>query len=177
MTRVGVLIAGAIGAMGAMVATGTAEAKGARTRARLEPAEVASAGDGLGASEPAVTSPAASEMDDAMLRGAPSAAHVVADLKQALALVRAHSESLHAARADVQAAEGRAGVVLAAALPTLLADAGLLHQVLRGDGFRFDAASNMLIPSRIPNPATDWNASITARVPVLAPQAWFDRGT
>src|SRR5260221_260107 len=119
MTRVGVLIAGAIGAMGAMVATGTAEAKGARTRARLEPAEVASAGDGLGASEPAVTAPAAPAVREAVLQRVAAAADGIVSVATAERLAEVSRVALRSALSTLALSRRRAELGVATRLDLL----------------------------------------------------------
>jgi outer membrane protein TolC len=70
------------------------------------------------------------------------------------------------------AARGNARQVLSRSLPTLTANAGITHHLIQGD--EFDASTGLLRNFADP---TTWNAALTLRVPVFAPEAWYDHGT
>jgi outer membrane protein TolC len=56
------------------------------------------------------------------------------------------------------------------------------HEFIRGNvpvlaGVDFDNERVIQGTKRMPDPATNWGAGLTLRVPVFVPQAWYDKGT
>jgi outer membrane protein TolC len=115
------------------------------------------------------------EVSDAMLAPVPPPAHVLQSWQQALKLVRAQASTLNISRAQVEQAQGQARQALGRALPTLTANASVTHHLLTGKGFYFGTSGP--VQGDIPNPSTRWGAGLELRVPVLAPQSWYDTGT
>jgi outer membrane protein TolC len=65
-------------------------------------------------------------------------------------------------------------VTLAESLPSLVGTGTVQHHLLRGE------RANLLPPPAtvtVPDPATRWLAALDLRVPVFAPQSWYDYGT
>ena len=102
----------------------------------------------------------------------PPATHVLKTWQQALKMVRAQASTLNISRAQIEQAEGQSRQALGRALPTLTANASLTHHLLTGQGFYFGTGG--LVRGSIPNPTTRWNAGLELRVPVIAPQSWYD---
>lgn len=101
--------------------------------------------------------------------------NVLTSWQQALALVRQNSTTLRNAAARVQQAEALARQQLSASLPTLTGNASVNYHILKGE--RAVATPNGLETATIPDPALTWQAGLNLRVPVFAPQAWYDHGT
>ncbi len=114
-------------------------------------------------------------VQDPMLQPVPAPAHVLQSWQQALKMVRAQASTLQISRAEVDQAEGQARQALGRALPTLTANANITHHMLTGHGFIFGAGG--LTQGTIPDPTTRWGAGLELRVPVIAPQSWYDTGT
>ena len=117
---------------------------------------------------PASPEPKLPEIDDPMLASPPAPTHMLGSWQATLQQLRTNSTNLRETRARIQQAEARARVALAPALPELNADAGINHHLLMGERAGFGT---------VPDPRTTWNASLNLRVPVLAPSAWYERGT
>lgn len=115
------------------------------------------------------------EVKDPMLQPVPPPAHVLQSWQQALRMVRAQASTLQISRAQVEEAEGQARQALGRALPTLTANANVTHHLLTGQGYTF--GNNGLTKGTIPNPTTRWGAGLELRVPLLAPQTWYDTAT
>jgi outer membrane protein TolC len=134
----------------------------------------------------APTEPVLPQVTDDMLAPVPPAANVLQDWRDAVRLLRENSTQLKSLRAqeDVQRAVARQA--LAPALPSLVAQGGVTRQLLRGErdywavtppavaggipGVQFGTAT-------VPDPATTWQAGLNLRIPLLAPAAWYNRGT
>lgn len=115
------------------------------------------------------------EVSDAMLQPVPPPTRVLSSWQQALKMVRAQASTLNISRAQVEEAQGRARQALGRALPTLTANANVTHHLLTGKGYYF--GTNGPVQGDIPNPRTRWGAGLELRVPVIAPQSWYDTGT
>jgi outer membrane protein TolC len=133
---------------------------------------------------PAVPAPANPEVElrlpevsDPMLTPPPPPPRVLNSWQQALTLVRARSSDLRLAAAQVDQTEGLRRQSLSRALPTLTGVGVLTHHLLRGQGFIRDDDTGAFVPGEIPDPATTWQAGLELRVPVFAPQAWYDAAT
>lgn len=83
---------------------------------------------------------------------------------------------MRSARARAAEAEGQSRQVLAGTLPRLSGAANLTRHLLLGTGTRL-TPGGALQSGSIPNPATTWQAALGLRVPLLAPQVWYDYGT
>jgi outer membrane protein TolC len=113
-------------------------------------------------------------VNDPMLTPVPAPKNVLASWQQALQLARSKNSSLSIANAQADLARAQARVTLAESLPSLVGTAGITHHLLRGE------RTNFLPPPptvTVPDPATFWQAGVRLRVPVFAPQSWYDYGT
>ena len=118
------------------------------------------------------------EVSDPMLRELPPAPNILRSWQQALLLVRNQSTSLRIAAAQAEQARAQARQALSGSLPTLTGTGNVNHHLLRGE--RTTPALPPLIPASsvtVPDPATTWQAGLGLRVPVFAPQSWYDYGT
>ncbi|GMV17602.1 MAG: TolC family protein [Sorangiineae bacterium PRO1] len=115
------------------------------------------------------------EIDDPMLKPVPSAKNVLRSWQEALRLARSQSSELALSAAQMDLADGQERQALSRALPTLTGTGSVTRHLLMGDGFSFGSAG--LTRGTIPDPNTTWNAGLALRVPVFAPQAWYDHGT
>jgi outer membrane protein TolC len=109
-----------------------------------------------------------------MLVPVPPPRNVLSSWQQALQLARSKNSSLSIANAQADLARAQARVTLAESLPSLVGTAGITHHLLRGE------RANLLPPPptvTVPDPATFWQAGVRLRVPVFAPQSWYDYGT
>lgn len=116
------------------------------------------------------------EVNDPMLEDPPAAPHQLSDWREALKMIRSNSSLLRTARSQVDIARGQARQALAPALPSLTGNGQINHHLLSGEGPNFNATPPGSITD-LPDPATTWNAGLNLRVPLLASQAWYDRGT
>ena len=121
--------------------------------------------------------PVLPEVDDPMLKRLPPPKNVLTTWKQALALLRTQSVELRTQLARVDEARARSRQALSAALPTLTGTAGVTRHLLLGEGVVFEGTNPTPDIRSIPDPATSWNANLGLRIPLFAPQAWYDRGT
>lgn len=132
------------------------------------------AADGVSTS----TTPAAPEfnLSDPLLQAQLPAAKVLSNWQQAITLVRSNSTNLKSALLQIQQAEAQARQALAQSYPSLSANGNISRHLLLGE-----AAPNPLNPASnggsIPDPATTWQAGLNLRIPVIAPQAWYDGAT
>jgi len=116
------------------------------------------------------------EVTDPMLEDPPAAPNQLSDWREALKMIRSNSSLLRTARSQVDVARGQARQALAPALPSLTGNGQINHHLLRGEGVNFYSTPPGATTS-LPDPATTWNAGLNLRVPLLASQAWYDRGT
>lgn len=110
---------------------------------------------------------------DPMLEPLPRSERELLRWQDALAMTRRRSTDLRTAHAQIEVAQGQARQALAAALPTMTANSGINHHLLRGDGLDIGTFTFR----RIPDPPTTWNSSVEARLPLFAPRVWWDRQT
>jgi outer membrane protein TolC len=129
--------------------------------------------------------PTLPNIEDPMLVPPPNAAHVLESWQQALAQLRSKSTPLRTSLAQVEIARARARQAMAAYLPTFgvsAANTFIRHEFITGNvpvpvGVDFDTGLIIQRPRTMPDPATNWGAGVNLRVPVFAPQAWYDKGT
>lgn len=116
------------------------------------------------------------QVDDPMLDVPPPPPRVLRSWQEGLALVRRNSTALRSNRALIRQAEAESRLALSPSLPSLTAGAGVTHHLLKGEvAVANDDGSTRR--ATIPDPATIFNAGASLRVPILAPRAWYDRGT
>lgn len=113
---------------------------------------------------------------DPMLARPPPAPRVLRSWQQALQALRSRSTLIRSAEARIAEAEGQRRQTLAAALPRLAGTGNLTRHLLLGEGTRL-TPGGALQSGSIPNPATTWQATLGLRVPLFAPQAWYDHDT
>lgn len=116
------------------------------------------------------------EVDDPMLKPVPPAKNVLGSWQEALRLARTQSSELAISGAQIELAEGQERLALARMLPTLTGTAGVTKHLLHGEGIILGGPTGFT-RGTIPDPDTTWNAALALRVPVFAPQAWYDHGT
>ncbi len=116
-------------------------------------------------------------VSDPLLTQQLPAEQVLSNWQQAITLVRTNSTNLKSALLQIQQAQAQSRQALAQSLPSLSANAILSRHLLLGDGTQNPFAPPGASVGKLPDPATTWQASATLRVPVLAAQAWYDRGT
>lgn len=115
--------------------------------------------------------PALPEVSDPLLALPPPPAHLLTSWQQALAQVRDQSITTRVARANVLQAEAAVRQALSPALPQLTGQGVVTHHLIKGDAFAGTGGGT------IPDPATFWQASLTLRVPIFYPKAWYDYGS
>ena len=144
------------------------------------PSPPASAPSAAAPANPAPTEPALPNIEDAMLGPIPPAAHILQSWREAIGILRSKSFSLRTQLAQVDVARARAREAMAASLPnfsTALGSTFLRTELLRNDVLGRDAVTGAPVTRSLPDPATNWGAGLSLRVPVLAPKAWYDKGT
>jgi outer membrane protein TolC len=125
-----------------------------------------------------------------MLAPPPPPARVLQSWREAIELARRQSPSLRTSLARVDEANGRARQVFSAALPQLIAGAGVSRELLRGETtvaalpYVVTGMPGERVPVQaesrtlgLPDPATSLGANLDLRIPVFAPAAWYDHGT
>lgn len=113
------------------------------------------------------------QVADPMLAPVPDAERVLTSWQKALEMVRARSTALVSSRAQIMSAQGAVRQALARALPTLTGTGNITHHLIKGEGFNLNQGTF----TSIPDPATTWNAGLSARVPLFAPVAWYEHKT
>ncbi|MFO0569815.1 MAG: TolC family protein [Polyangiaceae bacterium] len=147
--------------------------------AQAQPAEPASPA----AADPAPSTPVEPKLpdvDDPMLRPLPPARARLHSWQEALRLAKTQASPLAQTRAQIDLAESQERVTLSRSLPTLTGTGSVTRHLLFGEGTTgvgLGAAGVTVQTGKIPDPATTWNAGLSLRVPVFAPQAWYDHGT
>jgi outer membrane protein TolC len=147
---------------------------------------------------PSTTPPAEPELPqvaDDMLAPVPPATNVLQNWRDALRLLRQNSSTLRTLEAEQDVARAQARQALAPALPTLTGNGSVTRQLLKGDAQVLDlpgtlnatiagATPGMPITVNpvydtvtLPQNATTWQAGLNLRIPVLALNAWHNRGT
>lgn len=122
------------------------------------------------------SAPPLPSVDDPLLAPAPPAARLVRTWGEALRAVRERAPEIALARAEIARAEGVTRTTQARMLPSLTSTTTLSHHLLTGEGTRLGAGLT-LERTTIPDPRTTWNSALQLRVPVFAPQAWYDTST
>lgn len=122
----------------------------------------------------AVPIPPPPEVNDPMLEPPPQAAKVVTSWREALAMVKARSVELRIALADIQRAEIQGQQALASLLPTLTGSASANKQLVRTVTNSFTGTPDTQV---LPERANSYSAGLSLNVPLLAPRAWYARGT
>ncbi len=117
------------------------------------------------------------DVSDPLLTQQLPAEQVLSNWQQAITLVRTNSTNLKNALLQIQQAQAQSRQALAQSLPSLTANAVLSRHLLLGEGTQNAFAPPGASVGKLPDPATTWQAGATLRVPVLAAQAWYDRGT
>jgi outer membrane protein TolC len=133
---------------------------------------------------PAPPEPKLPEVDDPMLAPPPAPTHQLSSWKQGVSLIRQRNNSLKQSLATVEVANARARQALSASLPILSARAGIQREMLRGEGtgteIGYDGAGVLqqrTYPRDLPSHSLSGAASLSLRVPVFAPRAWYDHDT
>jgi multidrug efflux system outer membrane protein len=108
-------------------------------------------------------------VDDPMLAPVPRAKTELGSWEEALRNLKARSADLRVAEADVHRAEAQARTALAGALTQINGQAGYSYALIN--------PGTNVGSFKVSNPATNWNASISASQPVFAPRAWYAIGT
>ncbi len=118
-------------------------------------------------------------VDDPMLEPVPPPNNVLHHWQNALARVRNRDPQLKRARAQIQAARGRARQALARALPKLTGNSNFNYHILRGQSTFNPNADNPIAmdPVPIPDPRWSLSGSLSLRVPLIDARSWYDHGT
>jgi multidrug efflux system outer membrane protein len=168
-----------------LVATQTAVAQPAPAAKRAAPpaaqpppagTRAAAVPDGATAdTSPVVVEPTLPTVVDDMLAPVPPATNVLQNWRDALRLLRTNSTTLRTLEARTDVARAQSRQVLSGALPSLTGDAAITRHLLLGHAT--GVATLLYGTGSIPDPATAWNAGLNLSVPVIALEAWHDRGT
>ncbi len=147
--------------------------KPARPGAAAAPTPVAAA-----APEAAVPAePTLPQVADDMLAPVPPATNVLQNWRDALRLLRQNSSTLRTLQAQQDVSRAQARQAMAPSLPTLTGNGSVTQQLLKGTADRPNYQTLMLDQVTVPDPATTWQAGLNLRIPVLALNAWHNRGT
>jgi outer membrane protein TolC len=129
--------------------------------------------------------PTLPDIADPMLEPPPAPAHVLTSWRDALSRVKSSSTSLRSALARIDQARARERQAGAAWKPTLDLGARAQFEILTGRR-RFNVVdfTDTMLPlnqfeasERAPDPRYGAGATLTARMPLLAPRAWYDVST
>jgi outer membrane protein TolC len=132
-----------------------------------------------------------------MLAPVPPATNVLQSWRDALRLLRQNSSTLRTLQAQQDVARAQARQALAPALPTLTANAGVTHQLLKGEGQFLNVPATLdatiaqvqampgqpatVVPvygrATLPTNPTTWQAGLNLSVPILDLATWHNRGT
>ncbi len=133
-----------------------------------------------------VAEPTLPQITDDMLAPVPPATNVLSTWREAIKLLRDNSSTLRSLRAQQDIASAQSRQALAGVLPTLSADAGITHHLLKGERDYYAVTPPAMaggIPgvafgtATAPDPATSWQAGLNLRVPLLNLDSWHRRGT
>lgn len=129
---------------------------------------------GAGVSQPSAPPPAGARIDDPALVSPPRPPRQIGGWREAMETIRTRSTDLAISLADVTRAEAQTRVALAAALPTLGAQASASDVVMRTvtQPLSGDAKTTFL-----PENSLTYGGSLNLSVPIFAPRAWYAMGT
>jgi outer membrane protein TolC len=129
----------------------------------------------------AAPEPQLPQVTDDMLAPVPPASNVLQDWRDALRVLRENSTTIRTLRAQEDVSRAQARQALSPALPSLTGNASVTRHLLRGDRQTTVITlnpPNVTTPTtRVPDPATFWQAGLNLRIPLLALSAWHDRAT
>jgi len=118
------------------------------------------------------------EVTDPMLAPAAPAKKILSSWQDAVRLAKTRSSQLAISGAQIDVAEAQARQALSRALPTLTGTGSISRHLLLGERAATTIGGVTVLPAgTVPDPATTWGAGLSLRVPVFAPQAWYDHGT
>jgi len=123
-----------------------------------------------------VAEPSLPQITDDMLAPPPPATNVLQSWRDAVRLLRQRSSTLRSLQAQQDIARAQARQALSPALPTLTADAGVQHHLLKGERLQANLNTLNLETVTVPDPATTWQAGLNLRVPVFDLNAWNNHG-
>src|SRR4051812_8930465 len=164
--------------------------KPARPAAAVPPAAPVAAPPSAAPVEPELP-----QVADDMLAPVPPATNVLQNWRDALRLLRQNSSTLRTLEAEQEVARAQARQALAPALPTLTGNGAVTRQLIKGDAQVLDVPGTLnatiagAMPGApvtavpvydtvtLPQNATTWQAGLNLRIPVLALNAWHNRGT
>lgn len=113
-------------------------------------------------------------VNDPMLEPPPQATKVVPSWREALSMVKARSVDLQIAMADIERAEAQIRQAFAGVLPTLNGTANVTDQTVRTITNSFTGQPQVQF---FPPRAVTYGAGLGLNVPIIAPRAWYARGT
>jgi outer membrane protein, multidrug efflux system len=116
------------------------------------------------------------DVNDSMLDAVEAPRHVLENWRQALALVRSQSTTVATARARIIEANARSRQALSLGLPEIGATGSVRRNLLFGTGVTINDEGQPT-NTRLPYPATVWNAGLSLRAPVFDLRTWHDVST
>lgn len=166
--------------------TASAQRKPATPAPRPVPPAAAPAPGAAAPGTPAAPAPATvpeptlPDVVDPMLEPPPAPAHVLSSWRDALSMVKSSSTSLRSALARIEQARARARQASAGSRPTLDLGARAQFEILTGrrrSVVELPDESEVIVSNRTPDPRYGAGATLTARMPLFAPRAWYDSAT
>lgn len=139
---------------------------GAPAASAAPAASVPAAGSAVPPPPPAITDP--------LLEPPPQAARVVTSWREALAIVKARSVDIRIALGDIERADAQARQALAALMPTLTGTGNATKQLVRTIS---NSLSNETEVQLFPSNSVSFGVGLAASMPLVAPRAWYARGT